>query len=177
MTWILIVAAAIAALVVWRNAAIRGRAPKAGDPAPAFSLRGHDGRLRELAEFRGRWLVLYFFPRAETPVCTEQAARFAAAMRDIEARGAVVCGVSVDGEERLARFVARYQLPFALLSDPGGAVAARYGSLVDLGVFRFARRNTFLVDPRGNIAKIYLNVNPARNTADVVADIEEANRP
>jgi peroxiredoxin Q/BCP len=92
-------------------------------------------------------------------------------MREIEALGASVCGVSVDGSERLARFSARYHLPFVLLSDKGGAVAARYGSLINLGLLKFARRNTFLIDPEGRVARVYLNVQPSQNAADVIADL------
>jgi peroxiredoxin Q/BCP len=94
-------------------------------------------------------------------------------MREIEALGAVVCGVSVDGGERLARFAAKYGLPFTLLSDRGGVVAARYGSLINLGLLKLARRNTFLVDPRGRIAKRYLGVQPSRNAAEVIADLRD----
>lgn len=94
-------------------------------------------------------------------------------MQEIEGLGAVVCGVSVDGGERLARFAANCALPFALLSDRGGLVAARYGSLVDLGVVKFARRNTFLIDPQGTVARAWLGVAPARNAADVVSALKE----
>ena len=87
-----------------------------------------------------------------------------------------MCGVSVDGEKRLAQFAARYQLPFALLSDRTGAVATRYGSLLNLGLLKVARRNTFLVDPQGRVARRYLGVEPARNAAEVIADLRELNR-
>jgi len=93
-------------------------------------------------------------------------------MLEIEALGASVCGISVDGRERLARFASRYRLPFVLLSDRRGMVAARYGSLVNLGLLKFARRNTFLIDPHGHIAKRYPSVHPARNAADVIADLQ-----
>ena len=92
-------------------------------------------------------------------------------MKEIEALGAVVCGLSVDGGERLAQFSEKYRLPFVLLSDRGGAVAARYGSLINLGLLKFARRNTFLIDPRGCIAKRYLGVQPSQNAAEVIADL------
>ena len=94
-------------------------------------------------------------------------------MTEIGALGGVVCGVSVDGAERLAQFSAKYRLPFVLLSDRGGVVAGRYGSLLDLSLLKFARRNTFLIDPRGRMAKVYLGVNPARNADDVVGDLQE----
>jgi len=81
--------------------------------------------------------------------------------------------VSVDGGERLARFASKYALPFTLLSDRGGPVAARYGSLVDLGFVKFARRNTFLIDPQGTLARAWLGVAPARNAADVVSALKE----
>ena len=97
-------------------------------------------------------------------------------MQEIEALGALVCGVSVDGSERLARFSEKYRLPFVLLSDRGGAVAARYGSLINLGLLKFARRNTFLIDPKGRVAAVYLGVQPARNAADMIASLKELNR-
>ena len=92
-------------------------------------------------------------------------------MQEIEALGALVCGVSVDGGERLARFSARYHLPFVLLSDQGGAVAARYGSLINLGLLKYAKRNTFLIDPQGRVAKRYLGVQPSQNAAEVITDL------
>ena len=97
-------------------------------------------------------------------------------MQEIEALGAIVCGLSVDGSERLAQFAGKYRLPFVLLSDRDGAVAARYGSLINLGLLKFARRNTFLIDPQGRVAKVYLRVQPARNAADVTASLKELNR-
>ena len=97
-------------------------------------------------------------------------------MQEIEALGASVCGLSVDGEERLARFAARYRLPFVLLSDRRGRVAVRYGSLINLGLLKFARRNTFLIDPQGRVTKRYLGVQPARNAAQVIADLKELTR-
>jgi peroxiredoxin Q/BCP len=79
--------------------------------------------------------------------------------------------VSVDRSGRLAQFAAKYRLPFALLSDRDGAVAAKYGSLINLGLLKFARRNTFLIDPGGRIAKRHLGVQPAQNAAEVIADL------
>ena len=94
-------------------------------------------------------------------------------MQELEALGAGVCGVSVDGEERLARFASRYRLPFVLLSDRRGAVAARYGSLINLGLVKFARRNTYLIDPQGGIAKVYRSVDASRNSREVIEDLRK----
>jgi thioredoxin-dependent peroxiredoxin len=94
-------------------------------------------------------------------------------MKELEALGASVCGVSVDPPARLSRFARKYNLPFTLLSDPRGATAARYGSLVNLVLLKLARRNTFLIDPQGRVARRYLGVSPARNAAEVIADLRK----
>ena len=117
--------------------------------------------------------MLYFYPRDDTPGCTKQAAHFRDTMDEIEALGASVCGVSVDDSESHAAFARKYNLPFALLADARGTVAGRYGSLVNLGFLRFARRNTFLIDPQGRVARIYLGVSPARNAGDVANDLKQ----
>jgi len=97
-------------------------------------------------------------------------------MQKFETLGAVVCGVSADDSERHGAFARKHNLPFALLSDRGGAVAARYGSLWNFGVFKFAKRNTFLVDPQGRVAGVYLGANPAHNAGDVIEDLERLAR-
>jgi thioredoxin-dependent peroxiredoxin len=147
--------------------------PRRGDPAPDFSLPDQNGAVHSLGEYRGKWLVLYFYPRDDTPGCAEQAMRYRNAMRDLEGLGAAVCGISVNGTDSHARFAKKYQLPFPLLADVKGDVARRYGSLVNLGFFRFARRNTFLVNPEGKIANVYLGVSAGRNAGDVTADLRK----
>jgi peroxiredoxin Q/BCP len=117
--------------------------------------------------------VLYFYPRDDTPGCAEQAMRFRNSMRELEALGAAVCGVSVDHSSSHAAFARKYNLPFALLADRDGKVAAQYGSLRNFGVLKFAKRNTFLIDPQGKVAKVYVNVHPARNAQDVIADLKD----
>ena len=172
--WLLIAFAIGVALLLWRMTAFaNGNLPRAGEAAPDFSLPDQNGKLRHRDEFRGRWLVLYFYPRDDTPGCVEQAAKYRDALRDIEALGAMVCGVSVDDTASHAEFARKYNLQFALLADRGGATAARFGSLLNLAVVKFARRNTFLIDPQGNVAKVYLGVNPALNTQDVIRDLEK----
>ena len=170
--WLLIAFVIGIALLLWRITAYANRnVPKPGDPVPGFRLPDQNGGLRADDEFRGKWLVLYFYPRDDTPGCTEQAARFRDAMREFEALGARVCGVSVDDSESHAAFARKYNLPFALLADRDGGTAERYGSLLNLGVVKFAKRSTFLVDAHGKVAKVYLSVNPARNTQEVAADL------
>ena len=172
--WLLIALVAGVALLLWRITAHANRnLPKAGDAAPDFTLPDQHGTARARDEFLGKWLVLYFYPRDDTPGCTEQAAQYRDAMREIEAVGATVCGVSVDDSESHAAFARKYNLPFALLVNRSGEAATRYGSLRDFGVIKFAKRNTFLIDPAGKVAKVYLGVNPARNTADVINDLKQ----
>ena len=173
MKWLLIAVVIGAALLLWRLVAFAKRnLPKAGDAAPDFILPDQNGKLRANGEFLGKWLVLYFYPRDDTPGCTEQAVSYRDAMRGIEALGASVCGVSVDDSESHAAFARQYKLPFALLADRTGEAAARFGSLLDLGILKFARRNTFLIDPQGKVAKVYLGVNPSRNAQEVIEDLE-----
>jgi thioredoxin-dependent peroxiredoxin len=168
MTWFVLAAlAAVALYFTFLNAAIARRLPARGDTAPDFALPDQNGRIRGLGEFHGKWLVLYFYPRDDTPGCTEQAMRFRNTMRDFEKLGAAVCGVSVDNSESHAAFARKYNLPFALLADRNGEVARRYGSLRNFGFIRFARRNTFLIDPEGKVATVYVGVNAAKNAEDV----------
>jgi peroxiredoxin Q/BCP len=170
--WLLVAVVFGFALLLWRIAAYaNSNLPKVGDPAPRFDLPDQNGKPRSSDEFRGKWLVLYFYPRDDTPGCTEQAARFRDAMLELESLGAAVCGVSVDDSESHAEFARKYNLPFALLADRQGAVATRYGSLRNLGLVKFAKRNTFLIDPQGQVAKVYLGVNASRNTQDVTTDL------
>jgi peroxiredoxin Q/BCP len=177
IAWLILGIAAGAALVIWRvNASIARATPKLGQPAPPFALPDQHGAPRTSDEFRGRWLVLYFYPRDDTPGCAEQAMRFRDAMRELEALGAAVCGVSVDSSESHAAFAVKYKLPFALLADRNGETAARYGSLRNLIVLRFARRNTFLIHPTGTVSKVYLGVSAGRNAQQVSGDLRELAR-
>ena len=176
MIWFIIGVVFALTLYFWRmNARIAVERPKAGDAAPGFALPDQTGKSRTLDEFLGKWLVLYFYPRDDTPGCVEQAMRFRNAMRDLESLGATVCGVSVDNSASHAAFAVKYNLPFALLADRGGEVAARYGSLRNFGVLKFAKRNTFLVDPQGKVAKVYVGVNAGRNAQEVADDLKSLN--
>lgn len=142
-----------------------------GQPAPDFSLPDQDGTTRTLADFRGKWLALYFYVKDDTPGCTEQACKFRDDIRELKDLGARVVGVSVDNTDSHANFAKKYNLPFTLLADSRGEITARYGSLRSDG--GMAKRNTFLIDPEGNIAKIYLSANTSRNSAEVIEDLKK----
>lgn len=177
MKWLIIALLAAIALLLWRmSASSKRNVPKAGEPAPAFALPDQNGRNRDLAEFRGKWLVLYFYPKNDTPGCTKQACAFRDDWHKLAALGAEVVGVSVDDVESHLDFSKEYSLPFPLLADGGGTVAARYGSIRDLGLIKFARRNTFLIDPQGRIAKVYLSASASRNSQEVLEDLQRLQR-
>jgi peroxiredoxin Q/BCP len=140
-----------------------------GSPAPDFVLHDQAGRSHRLADYAGRWLVLYFYPRDDTPLCTREACRFRDDIGVYGELGAAIVGVSVDDRASHAAFAEKHRLPFPLLADADGRTAAAYDSLLNLGVVRFARRHTFIVDPAGRIAARFDRVDPATHAAEVAA--------
>ena len=145
---------------------------KTGDKAPDFTLNDKDGNTVSLSDFKGKTLVLYFYPKDNTSGCSKQAAAFAALNSDIEALGAVVVGVSRDSEASHAKFAEKYSLPFTLLSDPERAVHEAYGvwqekklyGKVSMGVVR----TTFIINGEGIIEKVMEKVKGETNPAEVL---------
>ena len=140
------------------------------DPAPEFTnLKDQDGHLRSLSDYRGRWLILYFYPKDDTPGCTTEACSFRDARRQLlQPKDVAVIGVSSDSVESHARFAKKYNLTFPLLSDPDHTLALAYRSWTPvLGT----KRNTFVINPAGAIAKRYEQVSPDTHIADIVADL------
>ncbi len=147
--------------------------PAVGGPAPDFSLPDQNGRLLTLESLRGKWLVLYFYPKDDTPGCTTEACSFRDDLAQLNALGAQIVGVSVDDSASHAEFAKKYHLPFPLLADKDGAVARRYGAYADWKVVRYAKRYTFLIDAQGKIAKTYLKVDTSRHSAEIIADLKQ----
>lgn len=146
---------------------------KVGQSAPDFKLPDQNGKIHTLEDFRGKWLALYFYPKDDTPGCTEQACKFRDDLHKITELGANVVGVSVDDTASHAKFAKKYSLQFPLLSDSKAETAAQYGSLMNLGIVKFAKRNTFLIDPKGKIAKIYWSASASRNSIEVLEDLKK----
>lgn len=146
--------------------------PAVGAAAPDFRLPDQTGRLHSLADYAGRWLVLYFYPKDDTPGCTKEACNFRDDIARVRKLGAEVVGVSLDDTASHAAFANKHGLPFPLLADQGGAVAASYGALRDLMVMKIAKRMTFIIDPQGRVAQRYLDVDPDVHAAEVLADLE-----
>ena len=149
----------------------------AGQPAPAFSLPDQQQKMHSLGDYSGKWLVVYFYPKDDTPGCTTEVCNFRDEIFKLHELGAEVVGVSVDNTDSHRKFAEKYNVPFPLLADEGGKVAEQYGSLTSIGPIKFAARNTFIIDPQGKIAKIYEGVDPKEHTAEVIADIRALQAP
>lgn len=147
-------------------------APTAGQPAPEFKLQDQSAKWHTLADHRGKWVVLYFYPKDGTPGCTTQACNFRDQVFKLKNAGADVLGVSVDDVKSHEEFAKKHQLPFALLADTDASVAKTYGVLGSMLGFKYARRVTFLIAPDGVIAQRYDDVDPKENAAQVLAEIE-----
>ncbi|APZ42850.1 peroxiredoxin [Acidihalobacter ferrooxydans] len=145
-----------------------------GQPAPDFALPNQDNKITTLADYHGKWLVLYFYPKDFTPGCTTEAQHFRDVVPDIQKLGASVVGISEDSVENHVKFIAKYHLNYTLLADDNGKVAAAYHSLYNLfGIMKFAKRHTFIIDPQGRIAAMYMDVNPARNPQEILTRLKE----
>ncbi len=144
-----------------------------GQIAPDFTLSDQNGQPQTLSKMKGKWLVLYFYPKDETPGCVTEACSFRDNIVAIKAKNTAVWGVSVDNNESHKDFAKNHQLPFTLLADPGGKVAEKYGSLRNLIVFKIAKRHSFIINPQGKIVKIYRNVNPKQHVAQILTDLQK----
>jgi thioredoxin-dependent peroxiredoxin len=144
-----------------------------GKPAPEFKLQDQNGKWHTPADHKGQWVVLYFYPKDDTPGCTKQACTFRDDIFKFRAAGAEVLGVSVQDVASHVEFAKKYSLPFPLLADSDKKTATAYGVLTSYPVIgEVAKRDTFLIDPSGKIAKHYPGVKPAENSAEVLRDIE-----
>ncbi len=153
-----------------------GKAPSSGTPAPDFTLNSQDGKPLSLRDLRGKWVVLYFYPKDFTSGCTKEAHNFQRDLRQYEQRNAIILGVSVQDEVTHQKFCAKEGLSFRLLADTKYAVSSSYDSLVNLGVAKLSARHTFLIDPAGVVRKTYLNVNAEKHSAEVLADLGDLQR-
>jgi peroxiredoxin Q/BCP len=151
----------------------RAAIPATGGVAPDFTLPSQEGPDVSLKDYRGSWVVLYFYPKDATPGCTREAHNFQTDQAKYAERHAVVLGVSVDSVDSHKKFCAKEVLNFKLLADRDGKVSRAYGSLTNLGIVKFASRNTFLIDPYGRVAKSYTGVDPARHSAEVLGALDE----
>ncbi len=144
---------------------------KIGDKAPNFNLPDAKGEMVSLAGLQGNWLVLYFYPKDDTPGCTKEACSFRDDLHKLEKLDAKVVGVSVDDTNSHSEFAKKYKLPFPLLSDKDGSVADKYGALTNFGIIKIAKRYTFLISPDGVLKKSYLSVDTSRHSQQIIDDL------
>jgi len=142
-----------------------------GAPAPEFELPDQTGQLHSLEDYRDKWVVLYFYPKDQTPGCTTEACEFRDNIFAFRDANAQILGVSFDDVESHQEFAEEYNLPFPLLADTEGKAAENYGVATRKLGMRIAKRETFLVDPAGNLAKHYKDVNPSTHSEEVLADL------
>lgn len=150
--------------------------PKVGAKAPAFLVPDETGKKRRLSEFAGKWVLLYFYPKDDTPGCTIEACTIRDQFKDFKKIGAVVLGASKDSVESHRRFKDAYELPFTLLSDEDLALNKAYGvwgkkSMMGRS-YMGTKRTSFLIDPKGVVRKVYENVKPPAHAAEVIADLK-----
>ncbi len=150
---------------------------KSGDPAPTFKLQIDSGEWVSLEQFRGKTVVLYFYPKDDTPGCTQESCDFRDSFARLSAKGVVVLGASKDSVGSHQKFKAKYQLPFALLSDEAGNLCESYGVWKEKSMYgrkyMGIERSTFVIDSAGKIAKVYPKVSVTGHVEQVLADLME----
>ena len=178
MIWIVVaIIVLLIGFAVVRAMGTGKKAPSSGTPAPDFTLNSQDGKRLSLRDLRGKWVVLYFYPKDFTSGCTIEAHNFQRDLLQYEQKNAVILGVSVQDEVTHQKFCAKEGLSFKLLADTKHEVSSSYDSLVNLGVAKLSARHTFLIDPAGIVRKTYLNVNAEKHSAEVLADLSRLQQP
>jgi peroxiredoxin Q/BCP len=140
-----------------------------GQPAPDFTTKDQDGKPVHLADLKGKPVVVYFYPKDETPGCTKEACAFRDAWNDLKKKGVTIIGVSTDSDESHKAFIAHHKLPFTLVSDPKGELAAKYGVPVSGG---YVARQSFVIGADGNVKKIYRKVDVSAHAGEIASDLQ-----
>ncbi|HEX9706240.1 MAG TPA: peroxiredoxin [Steroidobacteraceae bacterium] len=165
--------AALGALLL-SAASLAGEPPAVGAAAPDFKLQDQTGKLHALSDYKGKWVVLYFYPKDNTPGCTTQACEFRDNIFAYRELGAAILGVSVDDVASHKAFSDEHSLPFPILADSEKKTATAYGTLTKyVGIAELARRDTFIIDPQGRIAKHYVKVDPKGHSEVVLTDLKQ----
>ncbi len=163
----------LASIVATAQPSLASEPLVAGKVAPEFELPDQFGQLHSLEDYRGQWVVLYFYPKDGTPGCTTEACEFRDNIFEFKKLHSQVIGVSLDDVESHEGFSERHGLPFPLLADPTGIVVDAYGLKTRMFGMAVAKRQTFLIDPEGHIAKHYESVNPSTHSVEILADLAE----
>jgi thioredoxin-dependent peroxiredoxin len=149
------------------------KAPAVGSAAPDFTLNSQDGKPVSLHDFKGKWVVLYFYPKDQTPGCTIEAHNFQRDIAKYAAKDAVILGVSVQDEKSHQEFCTKQSLTFKLLADTDKKVSKEYDSVMNLGVAKLSARHTYLIGPDGKVSKVWTDVDVKKHSDEVLAAIDE----
>jgi len=164
----IVVVAAVTPLIVFAASM-----PSVGSLAPEFSLASQEGTPVSLKDYRGKWVVLYFYPKDFSGGCTIEAHNFQRDQPKYQQRNVVVLGVSVDSSDSHKQFCTKEGLNFKLLADTDHKVSTAYGSLTDLWLVKFSSRHTFIINPEGKVAKVFTEVDPNTHSEEVLAALAE----
>jgi thioredoxin-dependent peroxiredoxin len=170
---VLVLAALVGAAAFLRSARADIKAPEVGSAAPDFTLNSQEGKPVSLHDFKGKWVVLYFYPKDFTSGCTVEAHNFQRDLAQYEKRNAVIVGVSVQDADSHQKFCTKEGLSFKLLADTEHKVSETYDSVMNLAVAKLSARHTFLIDPDGVLRKTYLEVKPDQHSTEVLAALDE----
>ncbi|HKT45986.1 MAG TPA: peroxiredoxin [Candidatus Acidoferrales bacterium] len=162
-----------AAAILMRGAKAGEKAPTVGTAAPDFTLNSQEGKAVSLHDFKGKWVVLYFYPKDFTSGCTVEAHNFQRDIAQYEQKNAVILGVSMQDEDSHKQFCAKEGLSFKLLADTKHQVSTTYDSVMNLAVAKLSARHTFLIDPSGTVRKVWLDVKPSTHSEEVLAALAE----
>jgi thioredoxin-dependent peroxiredoxin len=168
---VLVVAALIGVGLFLRTARADSKAPEVGTAAPDFTLNSQDGKPVSLHDFKGKWVVLYFYPKDFTSGCTVEAHNFQRDLAQYEKLNAVIVGVSVQDADSHQKFCTKEGLSFKLLADTDHKVSENYDSIMNMAVMKLSARHTFLIDPNGVVRKVYIDVKPDVHSTEVLADL------
>jgi len=168
---VLALAALIAVGLFLRSAHADTKAPEVGTAAPDFTLNSQEGKPVSLHDFKGKWVVLYFYPKDFTTGCTVEAHNFQRDLAQYEKLNAVIVGVSVQDADSHQKFCTKEGLSFKLLADTDHKVSETYDSIMNMAVMKLSARHTFLVDPNGVVRKVYIDVKPDVHSTEVLADL------
>lgn len=175
MKWLLLIGIVSSLGLLLVRMALAGELPQMGEKAPDFNLNDQNHNQHTLSDYKGKWLVLYFYPKDDTPGCTQEACAFRDDLQQLNDLGAAVVGVSLDDSNSHSEFAQKYHLLFPLLAGKNTDIAVRYGVMLNLGLFKVARRYTFLIDPLGNISKVYDKVETSRHSQEIINDLKNLN--
>jgi len=152
------------------------KAPAVGSAAPDFTLNSQDGKPVSLHDYKGKWVVLYFYPKDMTSGCTIEAHNFQKDLAKFDAKNAVILGVSMQDQKSHQEFCAKESLTFKLLADTKSGVSGKYDSVMNFGVTKLSSRHTFLIDPNGVVRKVWTSVDVKTHSDDVLRAIEQLNQ-